>query len=149
MMKSIFALLPSLEGKTYEAQLIFMKESDGNDVAILLEIRSKKAEESYLYELAVLNRIDIKTDDKAKALLGKAMFSYINDDYESSNDALLFATAKALINTLEMYNMLASVINERQGNCDDVIEDEIINELDEVVANNMLENMINFMNSNV
>ena len=45
--------------------------------------------------------------------------------------------------------MLASVINERQGNCDDVIEDEIINELDEVVANNMLENMINFMNSNV
>ena len=28
MMKSIFALLPHLEGKTYEVQLIFMKESD-------------------------------------------------------------------------------------------------------------------------
>lgn len=145
-MKSIFALLPHLEGKTYEAQLIFMKEAAKDDVAILLEIRSKKSEESYLYELAVLNRIDIKTDDEDKALLNKAIFSYVNDEYESSNDALLFATAKALINTLEMYNMLANVINERQGKCDDAIEDEIINEFDEVVANSMIRLMTDFMN---
>ena len=150
MMKSIFALLPHIQGTVYDAQIIFSREENSDNVAIILELQSKKTKESFLYELAVLKGALVQKDTQAQDLLARAFIAYVNGDYTNGNDdALLVVTAQAVANTVDILYMLGDVIYQRQGNCDNEIEDEIINDLDGVVANAMIKHMNEFMNLNI
>lgn len=150
MMKSIFALLPHIQGTVYDAQIIFSREENSDNVAIILELQSKKTKESFLYELAVLKGALVQKDTQAQDLLARAFIAYVNGDYTNGNDdALLVITAQAVANTVDILYMLGDVIYQRQGNCDNEIEDEIINDLDGVVANAMIKHMNEFMNLNI
>lgn len=149
-MKSIFALLPHIQGAVYDAQIIFSREENSDNVAMILELQSKKTKESFLYELAVLKGALVQKDTQAQDLLARAFIAYVNGDYTNGNDdALLVITAQAVANTVDILYMLGDVIYQRQGNCDNEIEDEIINDLDGVVANAMIKHMNEFMNLNI
>ena len=149
-MKSIFALLPHIQGTVYDAQIIFSREENSDNVAMILELQSKKTKESFLYELAVLKGALVQKDTQAQDLLARAFIAYVNGDYTNGNDdALLVVTAQAVANTVDILYMLGDVIYQRQGNCDNEIEDEIINDLDGVVANAMIKHMNEFMNLNI
>lgn len=152
MMKNLFGSLSTIEGKKYDAQLILSRRNDGEDIAVLLELRSKKTEESYLYDVAILRGMlpqDTKTEE-ANELLSEAIYKYINDEYiGGSGDNLLIWTGSRLINSPDLLYMLGDVIYRRQGRCDDEVEDEIINELDGVVAKAMLEHIQRYMEYNI
>ena len=149
-MKSIFALLPHIQGTVYDAQIIFSREENSDNVAMILELQSKKTKESFLYELAVLKGALVQKDTQAQDLLARAFIAYVNGDYTNGNDdALLVITAQAVASTVDILYMLGDVIYQRQGNCDNEIEDEIINDLDGVVANAMIKHMNEFMNLNI